>query len=63
MVKRDSTAQAVATKATRGAEVTDWSVVFGGDEAEGVREALCTVGNGYLATRGAVPEHRADGIH
>ncbi len=49
--------------ATRGNGVTDWSVVFDGAEAEGVREALCTLGNGYLATRGAVPEHRADGYH
>jgi trehalose/maltose hydrolase-like predicted phosphorylase len=26
-------------------------------------EALLTVGNGYLATRGAAPEATADGIH
>jgi trehalose/maltose hydrolase-like predicted phosphorylase len=32
-------------------------------EKEGLREALCTVGNGYLATRGAAPEIAADGIH
>ncbi|BCJ75836.1 beta-phosphoglucomutase [Catellatospora sp. IY07-71] len=30
---------------------------------EGLREALCTTGNGYLGTRGAVPEARADGVH
>ena len=30
---------------------------------EGLREALCTLGNGYFATRGAVPESRADGTH
>ena len=30
---------------------------------EGLREALCTVGNGYFATRGAAPESRADGTH
>ncbi|MET7403739.1 glycosyl hydrolase family 65 protein [Dactylosporangium sp. NPDC005572] len=30
---------------------------------EGQREALCTLGNGYLATRGAVPECDADGTH
>src|SRR5262245_27918817 len=29
----------------------------------GVREALLTLGNGYLATRGCVPEARADGTH
>ncbi|SDK76704.1 trehalose 6-phosphate phosphatase [Actinopolyspora mzabensis] len=27
------------------------------------REALCTLGNGYFATRGSVPEARADGVH
>ncbi|GAA2437588.1 glycosyl hydrolase family 65 protein [Actinomadura vinacea] len=32
-------------------------------EAEGVREALCTLGNGYFATRGAQPEATADGFH
>jgi len=30
---------------------------------EGLREALCTVGNGVLATRGALPECPADGVH
>ncbi len=30
---------------------------------ETLREALCTTGNGYLATRGAAPEARADGVH
>jgi alpha,alpha-trehalase len=30
---------------------------------EGQREALCTLGNGYFATRGAAPESRADGTH
>ena len=28
-----------------------------------MREALCTTGNGYFATRGAAPESAADGIH
>ncbi len=32
-------------------------------QQEGLREALCTVGNGYFATRGAAPESRADGVH
>ncbi|HEU5161011.1 MAG TPA: glycosyl hydrolase family 65 protein [Streptosporangiaceae bacterium] len=31
--------------------------------AEGVRESLCTLGNGYFATRGAAPESTADGVH
>ncbi|MFJ3405943.1 glycoside hydrolase family 65 protein [Promicromonospora sp. NPDC090134] len=30
---------------------------------EGLREALCTLGNGYVATRGAAPESSADGVH
>lgn len=30
---------------------------------EGLREALCTLGNGYFATRGAAPEAEADDIH
>jgi beta-phosphoglucomutase family hydrolase len=30
---------------------------------EGTREALCTLGNGYWATRGAVPGTVADGVH
>ncbi|TDC17017.1 glycoside hydrolase family 65 protein [Actinomadura bangladeshensis] len=32
-------------------------------EAEGLREALCTLGNGYVATRGAAAETSADGVH
>ncbi|HZB31992.1 MAG TPA: glycosyl hydrolase family 65 protein [Streptosporangiaceae bacterium] len=31
--------------------------------AEGRRESLCTLGNGYFATRGAAPESTADGVH
>ena len=30
---------------------------------EGLRETLCTLGNGYFATRGASPESNADGVH
>jgi alpha,alpha-trehalase len=30
---------------------------------EGLREALCALGNGYFVTRGAAPESRADGVH
>lgn len=32
-------------------------------EQEGLREALCALGNGYFVTRGAAPEAKADGIH
>jgi len=42
-----------------------WRLVYDryvpGEEA--LREALCTTGNGYFATRGAAPESRADGVH
>ena len=42
-----------------------WLLVYEGfDPAhEGHREALTTLGNGYLATRGAAPEHRGGEIH
>ncbi|MCC5782548.1 family 65 glycosyl hydrolase [Kocuria sp. CCUG 69068] len=30
---------------------------------EGMRESLCTLGNGYMAVRGAASESRADGTH
>ena len=42
-----------------------WSLVFDGfDPAnEGIREALCTLGNGYFATRGAASWAVADGAH
>jgi alpha,alpha-trehalase len=32
-------------------------------EQEGLREALCTLGNGYFATRGAAEESEANGTH
>ena len=42
-----------------------WSLVYEGfdPEKERLREALCTLGNGYFATRGAAPEAEADPIH
>ena len=42
-----------------------WSLVYEDyrPEQEGLREALCTLGNGYFATRGAAPDSAADGIH
>ena len=42
-----------------------WSLIYDGfDHArEGIREALCALGNGYLTTRGALPWARADDIH
>ncbi|MFF8860783.1 glycoside hydrolase family 65 protein [Streptomyces sp. NPDC015139] len=32
-------------------------------EEERLRESLCTLGNGYFATRGALPECTADAVH
>ncbi len=49
-----------------GAVLTDpWTLVYDGfdPDHEGHREALCTLGNGYLATRGAAPESTDDGVH
>ncbi|MGB0963656.1 MAG: trehalose-phosphatase, partial [Mycobacterium sp.] len=42
-----------------------WDYVFDGYEPqnEKLREALCTVGNGYFATRGAAPESKASQVH
>jgi alpha,alpha-trehalase len=42
-----------------------WDYVFDGydPQDEKLREALCTVGNGYFATRGAAPESRAGQVH
>lgn len=42
-----------------------WTLTFEGYEPsnEKLREALCTVGNGYFATRGAAPESKAGQVH
>ena len=42
-----------------------WVLAYEGfnPEQEGLREALCTLGNGCFATRGAAPESTADDIH
>ncbi|MEV7358867.1 glycosyl hydrolase family 65 protein [Kitasatospora sp. NPDC091276] len=42
-----------------------WTLRYRGfDPAEeGLREALCAVGNGYVVSRGAAPEAFADGVH
>ncbi len=45
--------------------MSPWALVY--DEfdpkTESLRESLCTLGNGYFATRGAAPESEADAIH
>jgi trehalose/maltose hydrolase-like predicted phosphorylase len=42
-----------------------WRLVYGAFdlEQEPLREALCTLGNGRFATRGAAEESRADAVH
>jgi beta-phosphoglucomutase family hydrolase len=44
---------------------SDWSLVYDGFDpaTEGIREALCALGNGYFTTRGAAAWARADGVH
>ncbi len=45
--------------------MTVWRLRYEGldPSAEGVREVLCTVGNGRFATRASAPECRPDGLH
>ena len=42
-----------------------WSLTYEGYDPDGekLREALCTLGNGYFATRGAAPEAKAGQVH
>jgi alpha,alpha-trehalase len=44
---------------------TAWDFTYEGYDPQGekLRESLCTVGNGYFATRGAAPESKADQVH
>jgi trehalose/maltose hydrolase-like predicted phosphorylase/beta-phosphoglucomutase-like phosphatase (HAD superfamily) len=41
-----------------------WTLVYDGFDPgrQGLREALCAVGNGYFVSRGALPEASADGV-
>ena len=45
--------------------MSDWSLVYEKFEPDqqGLREALCTLGNGYFATRGAAAEAHAGPVH
>ena len=45
--------------------MTPWTLRYEGfdPESEPLREALCTLGNGLFATRGAAPECVADDVH
>lgn len=48
-----------------GQPSTGWILAYDGYDpaVEGLREALCTTGNGYFGTRGAAPECAADDVH
>jgi trehalose/maltose hydrolase-like predicted phosphorylase len=45
--------------------MSHWKLIYQGfaPGQEGLREALCTLGNGYFATRGAAEEAEADDVH
>ena len=45
--------------------MTPWKLTYNrfDPDKESLREALCTLGNGYLGTRGAVPETAASKVH
>jgi len=55
----------IAVTAPGDTDVDHWSLIYEGFDAkqEGLREALCTLGNGYFATRGAAQEASADDVH
>jgi alpha,alpha-trehalase len=57
--------QELAERAEREVSEGIWMTAYNdfNPKQEGLREALCTLGNGYFATRGAAPESTADGIH
>lgn len=48
-----------------GLQTHPWQLIYEGFDpaTEGLREALCTLGNGYFATRGAACEHPAGEPH
>jgi trehalose/maltose hydrolase-like predicted phosphorylase len=45
--------------------MSDWNLEHNGFDpaSEPLREALCTLGNGHFASRGAAPEENADAVH
>jgi len=66
---RDAGADVVVTDSSQVQATAEpppeWSLVFTDFEPahEGVRETLCTLGNGYFATRAAAPWSIADDVH
>lgn len=61
----EPTGRAAPGRHDAGSSPDGWTLVYDGfaPEDEGLREALCTLGNGYMATRGAAPEAVADDVH
>jgi alpha,alpha-trehalase len=57
--------QELVKLAEKEPSVDVWSLVYEGFEPDGekLREALCTLGNGYFASRGAASESDAGSIH
>ncbi len=55
----------LADRLQQTADLSAWRLVYTGfkPQEEKLREALCTLGNGYFATRGAGPESEDDGCH
>ena len=55
----------LADRMTQAEELRAWRLVYNDfkPEEEKLREALCTLGNGYFASRGAAPESEDDGVH
>ena len=45
--------------------MSEWTLAYDGFDPgrQGLREALCTLGNGYFAARGAAEEAQADEVH
>ena len=55
--------QWLAYKHQTSAEAWDFTFEGYDPQSEKFREALCTLGNGYFATRGAAPESKAGQVH
>lgn len=55
----------LAAELSMGASTDSWGLTYDGFNPceEKLREALCTLGNGYFATRGAAPEKPAGEVH
>ena len=65
-LRRRATISELAGNYGRGyVGMSEWSLIYEGYDpaAEKLRETLCTLGNGYFATRGASPDSSADANH